>query len=105
MKRKPAAVKTGIWCSQFALLPVFACRKTTGIPLPPVSVYQMRTPGRSAYFCANKEEGRNQKRHRTHMSIVPFAPLVVSVFTSVWRSIPNRIGPEFVYLGFTNTAM
>src|SRR5215471_6377287 len=83
MKRKPAAVKTGIWCSQFALLPVFACRKTMGIPLPPVSVYQMRTPGKSAYFCANREEGRNHRRHKMRMRILRFVPLVVSVFTLV----------------------
>src|SRR5262249_23918033 len=48
MKRKCAEVKTGIWCSQFALLPVLECRNTTGIPLPPVSIYRRRTPGSSA---------------------------------------------------------
>ena len=37
-----------LYC-QLSLLPVFACNRTTGMPLPPVSVNQSRTPGSSAY--------------------------------------------------------
>src|SRR4030095_16893965 len=37
-------------------LPVFAWSSTSGAPLPPLSVYQRRTPGRSAYP-ANRELG------------------------------------------------
>src|SRR2546426_12625634 len=37
-----------LYC-QLSLLPVFACNRTTGMPLPPVSVTQSRPPGSSAY--------------------------------------------------------
>src|SRR5207249_2522429 len=37
-----------LYC-QLSALPVFAWSSTSGTPLPPLSVYQRRTPGRSTY--------------------------------------------------------
>ncbi len=49
MTRYPAATKPGMLYCQPSALPVLAWSSTSGTPLPPLSVYQRRTPGRSAY--------------------------------------------------------
>jgi hypothetical protein len=42
-------MKAGNWGSQLSQVPDAACIKTTGTPLPPLSVYQRWTPGKSIY--------------------------------------------------------